>query len=730
MDNHDNLLRSIFADLDGKRMPYEQTFYPPRPLWGPLASKEVLGFWQARDRVRSQPVSRIYIHIPFCESICRFCGFNAVRMRDGAQVEQYLAALKKEMRRVAGRTRHMKFNQVCMGGGTPSLLTPRQFRELFAVIYSCFNIDKEAKGFGIEIECHPDTLTVEKIQAMAECGITHVALGIQSFDSKVLALNGRTQDSRRVRGLYKAIEASGIPNIAAEMMCGLKGQTEAAYLKDIATIIKWKPGRIFLFDYQPCEKLRDSCAYTKERGLDVHKMWNSAAELVKKAGYHVHGHFATIDQGGRNWPDSFDNTMAGESIIGLGAGAISHVFAKCRYQNAVSVGEYLAKIRAGELPVGAGVRLSVKDNMRYLLLDSFESVSGRIDIEEFRKLFGRRPDEVFKKEFEHLLEHKVLAKIDDSYCVCDLEKATFELQRCFYGRDVTAALKAKFAEQGKTRIFQSINPRVDARPREEEYVAPVNLTGTGDSDKMFLRSLLSVTGRGQNRLALIVNEKNLSKARVYADAAMKRLIKNAWLVYSSDKPAKVSAAIGAGRCFSRFYAVCAENSFKDFLIKWSAELARLKSGGLEPGIIFAVHKGNCRQLKTAFTWAQKNKLADFMILQPCLRDKALLGRIGGEQNVMSIDEVAGEIGRLGLKAGLKTPSLTSNHLPLCSKAFSEIKKIISPQELLDICGDRKIKSSGCLNCVSGDACEGVDVSYSRHFEVSGELFRETAEENK
>jgi hypothetical protein len=239
-----------------------------------------------------------------------------------------------------------------------------------------------------------------------------------------------------------------------------------------------------------------------------------------------------------------------------------------------------------------------------------------------------------------------------------------------------------------------------------------------------------VTGRGQNKLALIVGDKTLPKARVYAGAAMRRLIKSAWLIYSSDKPAQVSANIGEEHCFSRFYAVCAENSFGDFLKKWSAEFARLKAKGLELGIIFAVHKGNSGQLPEAFAWARENKLKDFMILQPCLRDAALLGRIGGAQNVMQIDGVAAQIARLGLKAAPKAPSLTANHLPLCSKAYSEIKNVISPQEMLDICADRKIRSSGCLNCGSGDACEGVDVSYSSHFDVSGDLFRESDETAK
>ena len=172
MDESIELLRNIFAQVDGARMPYEQPFYPPRQVWGALPPKKVLGFWRQRASAGTGHNSRLYLHFPFCEKICHFCGFNAVKMNSAAQVERYLKALSKEMRLVAGQVRGMRFNQFCMGGGTPSLLTPAQFKELFAEIFSLFDFDKNAKDYGIEVECHPDSLTFEKIKAMAAHKVT------------------------------------------------------------------------------------------------------------------------------------------------------------------------------------------------------------------------------------------------------------------------------------------------------------------------------------------------------------------------------------------------------------------------------------------------------------------------------------------------------------------------------------------------------------------------------
>lgn len=719
MDKNESLLRNIFAELDGKRMPYEQIFYPPRPAWEALDPEDVLGAWRYRDRLRAKVHSRMYVHLPFCERICHFCGFNVIPYQGPAQVDRYLDALIKEMELISPNVRKMTFNQLCVGGGTPSLLTPKQFRRFFSAVASNFSLT--GQDFAIEMECHPGSMTPEKIKTLAKCGVTHLALGIQSLDEKVLALNGRTQDSRQVHEVYKAVRDSGIPFIAAEMMCGLKGQTEAIFLRDIATVLKWRPSRIFLFDFQACAKLNDSCGYTKERGISVNKMWNRAADLVKKEGYDVHGHFATIDKGGRNWPDSFDNTMTGESIVGLGTGAISHAFGKCRYQNVLGLGEYLSKTDAGVLPVAVGVKLSSMDNMRYFVLDCLLSSGGSLDSAEFTQIFGVSPENAFKKELRFLLEHKVLARIKGAYYVCDPGKASYELPRWFYDKELIESLKVKFVSKGRSRMFESSNPRLEAQTREKKCFAPVNLTGAGDTGGVFVQALSAVTARGQNRLALVVSEKDLSKAGVYANAAMKRLIKSAWLIYSSDKPSGVSAALGENSCFSRFYAVCAEDGFKSFLKKWKAEFGALRAGKTELGLIFAVHKGNSGQLGEAYAWALKNRLEDFMVLQPCLRDPALLERIGGARNVMSNDSVAGLVAGLGREAGLKTPSLSLNHLPLCSKDREGMKKFLKRQVLLDLCGDKKLKSQYCLNCLGSDACEGLDVSYTRHFGALTEI---------
>ncbi|HNW44789.1 MAG TPA: radical SAM protein [Elusimicrobiales bacterium] len=706
MDKNTELLKNIFAGVDGGRMPYEQTFYPPRQAWGALSPEKVLALW--RERAASAPGidSRLYIHFPFCERICRFCGFNAVKVRDQAQVERYLAALKKEMRLVAGRVRGMRFNQLCMGGGTPSLLTPRQLSGLFSEINSCFAFNRSAKDYGIEIECHPDSLTFEKIRAMAKCGITHVALGIQSLDDKVLALNGRTQDNSRLSGLYKCIKDSGIPYTAVEMLCGLKGQTEGSFLKDIATMVKWRPNRIFLFDFQPCSRTSITGGEGDAHGINVHRMWNKAADLTKKAGYEMKGHFATLDQGGRLWPDSFDNTMNGESIVGLGIGSISHVFGACRYQNTVNLADYLSKAESGVLPVAVGVELSRDDSMRYHVLDCLTSASGSLDPAEFRQIFGRSLDSVFKKELDCLLGLKVLARIRDSYYVCDRVSAPFELKRAFYSKAVIAALKARPAA---AEMFQSSNPRLSVPAGGKNSFAAVNLS-SGDG-AAFARALVAARGGGLNRLALLVDEKSLPKAGTYAQAAARYAFDQLRLVYSSDEPAPLAAA--AHPRFSGVYAVCAENKFGSFLKKWRPEFSALKTKGIAAGLVYALHKGNAAGLPAALDWAAAGGLAEFMVLQPCLGDPALMARIGGARNVLPVAAALGLIAPL--RPGKGKIRLTLNHLPVCSKEHSGVKKYWAQSEIQDICGDRKIKTDACLNCIGGEDCGGLDVSYIKRF---------------
>ena len=233
------------------------------------------------------PDASLYVHIPFCANLCRFCGCTTTLGRDLKAAEDYLTLVEKELEnwRRAGMPRRL-LRQIHFGGGTPNFLSPEQIMRLGAIIREYFEI-ADACEFSAELD--PRTLTLEKVQAFAKIGVNRASLGVQDTNPEVQKAVNRIQPLQRNKEAVSWLRESGINNINIDLMYGLPLQTIKTFEKTIEDALELEPARIALFGYahvpwvKPAQKVLEKCGIpTSEEKADLFILGKRSFE---EAGY-------------------------------------------------------------------------------------------------------------------------------------------------------------------------------------------------------------------------------------------------------------------------------------------------------------------------------------------------------------------------------------------------------------------------------------------------------------
>jgi len=201
----------------------------------------------------------IYLHIPFCKSRCSYCDFATDVYRDSGAVERYVAALCAEIRsprsKVQGPrsgdgtldfglwTLDQSADTLYFGGGTPSLLTPKQLEQILDTVTSKFDIDPNAE---ITMEMNPATVTPETLKAFRSLGINRASFGIQTFDDSALKLLARGHDANDARTTFTMLRKAGFDNVSFDLIAGLPGQTLDAWERNLDEAIALSPEHLSL----------------------------------------------------------------------------------------------------------------------------------------------------------------------------------------------------------------------------------------------------------------------------------------------------------------------------------------------------------------------------------------------------------------------------------------------------------------------------------------------------
>jgi oxygen-independent coproporphyrinogen-3 oxidase len=390
------------------------TSYPTAPVWkddfGPADFEE----YCERAEHRSTPVS-LYMHLPFCESLCLFCACTVSIQKDKRVAIPYLATLKREIDHVAKRvSKKRPAIQFHWGGGTPTYLSPAQMEDLFSYTRERFAIAPNAE-IGIEVD--PRVTSREHLEMLRRLGFNRLSMGIQDFEAKVQETIHRVQPYEMTRDLIVAARSLGFDSINVDLIYGLPYQTEASFRATIERALTLAPDRVAMFSYAHVpwlKKQQGSFAVHLPEGMEKFRIFRAGLEGFLNAGYAYIGmdHFAkpgdelAIAQRNRTLHRNFQGytTKAGADLYGMGVSAISSL-GEAYAQNRREVPAYEAAVAERGLATLRGYRLSTDDLIR-------RSTIGRllchtvIPKREVEKEFSISFDKYFAPEMQRLEEFR------------------------------------------------------------------------------------------------------------------------------------------------------------------------------------------------------------------------------------------------------------------------------------------------------------------------------------
>jgi oxygen-independent coproporphyrinogen-3 oxidase len=388
------------------------TSYPTAPHFNSSVNDEVYVGWL--KALPNQETISLYIHTPFCNQLCWYCGCYTKATNRYAPVEDYAHILAREIRIIGNLLRQKKcqVSHIHFGGGSPTILLPDTFENLIKTIRSEFEIKKDAE---IAIEVDPRNVNEEKVATYAKAGINRVSIGVQDFNLEVQKAINREQSFDVVYDCVKLFRKFHINNINLDLIYGLPKQTLEMVKKNIDFSMLLKPSRIALFAYAHVQWKKKHMRLIDENDLPGGEnklaMYQAAAKKLNEEGYFSIGldHFAKSDDSmfeafheeklKRNFQGySTDNANC---IIGFGASAISYLPSGYA-QNTLDFEEYKKNILSEKLPVIKGVEINKEDKIRKKIIDELMCYM-EVDLKKICEEFSL-PKNSFNQEIE-LLEN-------------------------------------------------------------------------------------------------------------------------------------------------------------------------------------------------------------------------------------------------------------------------------------------------------------------------------------
>lgn len=362
-------------DVPGPRY----TSYPTAPHFQLWRSNDWLDALQENERYSHRPLS-LYFHIPFCPTLCLYCGCNVVVTRDRKRIGRYIEYLMREMelfQTLVATKRTVK--QIHWGGGSPTWLTPYEIHKLAEAVGWNFNLSDKAER---SVEVDPRRLTEEHVAAFCDAGFNRISLGVQDFDPGVQQSVRRLQTEQETINALEWFRDRGVGSVNMDLIYGLPGQTVESFHRTLKRVIELRPNRlaVFNFAYLPTMK-------PHHRAIDAAALPGRATKLMMQediivtlteAGYRYIGmdHFALPDdelaiaqQQGKLHRNFQGYTTGAEcDLVGFGVTSISSLD-RAYAQNLKELPEYEGAIERGELPAARGLRLNNDDYLRRYIIN-------------------------------------------------------------------------------------------------------------------------------------------------------------------------------------------------------------------------------------------------------------------------------------------------------------------------------------------------------------------------
>ena len=350
------------------------TSYPTAPHFSESVTVSDFG-----NELEAGPATRplsLYVHLPFCRSLCYYCGCHMKVTHRPEVIERYLGYVKREMEQAASRLdAGREVVQIHWGGGTPSYLTPTQIAELMEHTREVFTIARDAE---IGLEADPRGLTEAHLTAAASAGFNRTSYGVQDVDPVVQEAIHRVQPTALVEQAVRWARTHGLESVNLDLVYGLPHQTVDTFRDTIDTVLKLRPDRIALFSYAHVPSMRkhqrlipEDALPKPEEKLHIFKM--ATERLTGTGGYRFIGmdHFAlpedelsrSLDDGTLHRNFQGYSTHAGADVVAFGVSGISQmdgVYA----QNLKGLPDYYDRIDRGELTTYRGYVVNDDDRIR------------------------------------------------------------------------------------------------------------------------------------------------------------------------------------------------------------------------------------------------------------------------------------------------------------------------------------------------------------------------------
>lgn len=407
----------------------------PRYTSYPTADRFVEAFTeadyrQALDQRRSGPAAStplsLYVHIPFCESLCYYCACNKIITKHHDRAEAYLRYLSREVDlHTAQIGEGQPVTQLHLGGGTPTFLSDAELRQLMGMLRRSFAL---VPGGEFSIEVDPRTVDGSRLAVLAELGFNRISFGVQDFDPQVQKAVHRIQPAEKVFELMAQARAVGFDSVNVDLIYGLPRQTPETFARTLEQVCELLPDRIALYGYahlpERFKPQRRIIAVELPGGASKLALLSQSLAAFSAAGYDYIGmdHFALPDdslaiakrQGRLHRNFQGYSTQPDCDLIGLGVSAIGRI-GPTYSQNAKTMEEYCDHLDQGRLPVVRGLALGRDDLARRAVIMAL-MCQGQVLFESIELAWLLDFRSYFASELERLseLEDQGLVTVDDT----------------------------------------------------------------------------------------------------------------------------------------------------------------------------------------------------------------------------------------------------------------------------------------------------------------------------
>jgi oxygen-independent coproporphyrinogen-3 oxidase len=407
-------MKKVITEQDKPNVYDSRSNWPPYtyrdyPDIKPEAYKSFMEFLSTENT--SKKLMELQPWISICDSRCAFCYFPTTATSK-VRIESYLELLKKELEMYA-KTKYVKtsmFDEIVLGGGTPSVMSAEQMIDLIDFCKARFNINKE---YFIKVTGSSKTLALKKIDKLAEHGVYQMDMGAQTFDDKLRKMLCLPDTAADVEKSIRHARKLGLC-VCVDLMYNLPGQTMESWIstlkKAIELDVEIDAYSLHVDPGTPLEKMIKRGVSPPQGDAEYEKqMYIVAYKLLTDSGYKAVGHdrYSRVEWHMR---ESCLNGWPWGGILTTGAGCFMGYLQKFSYSNLEDINEYMAAVNSGRLPISRLSESSPEDMMRRTMTRLYLRLP--VNKKEFREKFGKLPEQVFPKQLQSLKE-KGLIDIDE-----------------------------------------------------------------------------------------------------------------------------------------------------------------------------------------------------------------------------------------------------------------------------------------------------------------------------